>query len=405
MSFGTDLMPAGGPDNAVATQFQMDRAVAKVQAELQSMMMMAVKYPRDERAATEAILERCDDPDFADAAVFELERTDYRTNETKIIRGLTIDMAEEIHRQFRNILVTTELISETSEGMLLDVSVWDIERNIKNSEPVYVSKTVERSKLKGGQVPIAERRNARNQTIYIVAATDDELRSKMLGLTHRNKRNGLLCAIPSDIQDKFFNKCMETKYKEANKQAQTSEGQQKIIDSFKTVGVSQGMIEQHIKHPITELSQDEWVHLRGLYRAVTKEGLSWEQATGQEEKADPKPEAKLNPTQGREAWGFGKDAKSSDSTEKADSPEQMDQTSVPLDPPPLPKLAQAAHNAFLTQCEKLKLSQDMQNAAEQEMFVDCEVAGWTDLKTSKFAERAIRWVTETMPGWVVKQRS
>ncbi len=274
-----DLMQTPPPGDA-ALELQVSASVAKVQAELQAMMMWAVKFPRNEEVAIEQINNRCKRFTFADAATYQLERKNYQTGEVKIIRGLSIDMAEEVQRRFKNIRIETDVISETESGILLVVSGYDLENNIKLTEPVFVSKLVERSRLYEGQVAISERRNAQGKIVYTVRPSDDDMRAKMLAQTHKAKRNVLLCLVPSDAQEQWIETAFATIEAHSQKEAETDEGRAKIIDTYSKIGVSRKQIESYLGHSFDDLTAEEWVKLRGFYKSITKEGLTWEQATG-----------------------------------------------------------------------------------------------------------------------------
>jgi len=276
-------------NTGAVTEFQPDAAVATVQAELQAMLMWAVKFPRNEEKAIAEITERCKTFAFADSAIYELKRENKRTGEIKFIRGIGIAGAREVQRRFKNIRLSTDLISETEDGMLLLVASYDLENNIKVPEPVFVSKTIERSYVKDGDIVLRERLNAKGQKLYVVRPTDEEMRVKILATGNKAVRNVLLACVPSDAQETWIEQCLETKMVEAKKQAGTKDGKDKLLRSFDTVGVTRKQLEEYLGHDMGGLTPEEWSHLRGVFRSLRDEGLSWNDILDRKEtdKAEP----------------------------------------------------------------------------------------------------------------------
>lgn len=276
-------------ETAGLLDFQADAGIAQVTAELQAQMLWAVKFPRDEERAFNTVMQRCKSFTFADKGTYELERKNKRTGEVKKIRGLGTDLASEALKHWKNVRISTDLVSETDDSLLLTVSAYDLEANLKIPEMVFVSKTIEKSWTEDGQVVISERVNSNGKRVYVVRATDEELRIKIAAVVSKARRNVILRLIRSDYLEAWLEQAMETKAVEAEKQAKTKEGKEKLLRAFSDLGITQGQLEEYLEHPFGGLTSEEWVHLRGVYRSVKDEGISWK---------DIMQEAKEGPSRG-----------------------------------------------------------------------------------------------------------
>ena len=170
-------------------------AVAKGrEAEVKARYAMALHRPRNDNDCLISIQQTCRNKRFASKAKYAKP-----VGQSKIV-GPSIRLAEELARQYKNILVQQTTIYEDLVKRIIMVSVSDLETNMGYTKEIPINKTVERKSHKGRDV-VAERLNAYGERVFVVLATEDELQNKEAALASKAIRNGVLRVIPEHILD------------------------------------------------------------------------------------------------------------------------------------------------------------------------------------------------------------
>jgi hypothetical protein len=239
--------------------------VAAAQAAVNARFVMALQRPRNWDEVRVRLLKECDRPGFADVAR-------YLKPVGKGVEGPSIRFAEACFRYMGNCDAPTTVTFEDRMKRILHVSAIDYETNASYSADITIEKTVERSNIKD-RVVVAERKNSKGATVYIVEATEDELLNKQNALVSKAVRTLILRLIPGDIVDEGQRRCMKTiddrtaKDPAAEKKA--------VVDGFAEIGVYPRDIEAFVGHPLDALQPAELKELRKVYATVRDGEAAW----------------------------------------------------------------------------------------------------------------------------------
>lgn len=249
---------------------------SKAVAEIQSMLVIAKKFPRDPIKAADAILRECSRKTLAEVALYSYARGG------SDISGPSIRLAEAIARGWGNVEFGFRevLRGVGSDGVTYSEVVayaWDLESNTRR--PVSFRVRHWRDTKKGGY-PIKDERD-----IYELTANQAQ----------RRVRSCILGVIPGDVVDAAKDQCAQTL--KAN--ADTSpEGIKKMLEKFAEIGVSKEMIEGRIQRRIKSILPAQVINLRNVYNSIS-DGMStpadWFEEGETPAKAAPKKELESLP--------------------------------------------------------------------------------------------------------------
>lgn len=284
---------------SLATQNgSIEAMVAKSRAEVESACVMAKRWPRNPDQVRQDLIAECKRPGFAAVAIYRLPRGD------KTVEGLTIRFAEVAMRCMTNMEVSSETINDDAAVRQIRVQVIDYERNSRWRTDVTISKTVERKFLKRGQRPLGERVNSYGDRVYIVEATEDDVRSKQNSEISKAARTGILRIIPGHLQDEARAVCREIASKADAKDPAAARN--KMFDAFASIGVTAAALEQWLGHSTDTISPAEREDLLGLHAAIKEGETTWgevlrEALESRAERADAKadktpPRSEVKPT-------------------------------------------------------------------------------------------------------------
>lgn len=251
---------------------------AQAKAAIEARWIVAMRQPRDIDQVRSDIMRECKRPSFAETAL-------YRKPVGQGIEGLSIRFVEAAIAAMGNIDASATTIYDDAEKRIVEVVVADFERNVTHRKQVTVSKTVERRILRGGQTPIARRQNANGETVYIVAATDDELLNKEAALVSKAMRTCGLRLVPGWLQDEAEEAIRATL---ANKAAKDPDAERrKMVDAFATIGVQPKDIAEYLGHDIAQASPAQIVELRAVYMAIRDGQATWSETIAHRKGEEP----------------------------------------------------------------------------------------------------------------------
>jgi hypothetical protein len=270
------------PQQKGSLQYVEPAAVAAAEAakaRIQSAYQMAIYRPRNSDDSRDRILHACKRPMFAEKVEFS------KPVSGKQIKGPSIRFAELALREWGNILSDVQILYEDDFVRRSRVMVVDLETNASFSKEIQINKTVER-KNKVDREVLGERKNTKNETVYIVKATEDELQNKENAAISKAVRNEGLRVIPTDIVDEALATAKAT-LADRDK-ADPDQAKKKILDSFSEIGVKPKDLQKYLGHSTDSLSPKELTDLRGIYRAIKDGEASWADYTAEGPKeADP----------------------------------------------------------------------------------------------------------------------
>lgn len=216
---------------------------ARAMSDLQSGMMLAKAYPRDQNAALERIKAACRRPTFAENAIYSFPRG------KETVSDLNIRAAEEIARCWGNLRFGMRELSVGDGSTEMAAFCYDLETNTVQ-ERIFTVEHV-RFTRDDGKKALYDPRD-----IYENNANHGA----------RRMRACILAMIPADIQEAAVNEIRRT-LAIADK-TPLPERINKLVAAFASQGVSQQAIERRLKHAVSAMTEHELVDLQTIHKTI-----------------------------------------------------------------------------------------------------------------------------------------
>ncbi len=260
---------SGGRELTRSADVGGDALAASAQAEVQARFAMARRFPRSQNTAEQKILDACMRPSFAAPPKPGTQTAMYArpVGGGKVAEGLSIHFAKVARQIWGNLHTSAHTIFDDAEKRVVRVSCTDLETNITEELDVLVTKFVERSFTKDGDVVIRSRLNSYGKPVYLIEASEDALAPKEKALVSKARREVILAMIPADILDMAKDQLRATQQtRDAQDPAAARRG---ICGAFAEIGIMPDQIEKrYLQHPLEECTPAEWGELRGLFAAL-----------------------------------------------------------------------------------------------------------------------------------------
>jgi hypothetical protein len=241
-------------------------AAETARARIQAQFLMALQKPRNEDQARARILKACKNPEFA--AQVEYSKPIGNTS----VKGLSIRAAEVALREWGNVMALPVILYEDDEQIRASVLALDLETNAAFGSEFTLRKIVERRSKKGREV-IGERTNVHGDKIFVVRATDDEMRTRLNAQISMAIRNEGLRLIPADIKIEMQAQARKTLGDTFAKDP--DQEKKKLVDGFATIGIYPRDLEAYLKHSLDIVSPKEMEDLRQMFVAVRDGEAAW----------------------------------------------------------------------------------------------------------------------------------
>lgn len=244
-------------------------AVAEyAKAAVQARYVMALKNPRNMDDVRTKLLRECKRPRFAEAAIYRKPVSKEQT-----IEGPSARFAEAALRSLSNAMPEVQAVYDGDEKVIMRVSVTDLENNLTPSQDVTILKQVERKWINKGHVVLGTRLNSYGDQVYIVRATEDEMRNKINAQVSKMRRNMSLALLPSDILDECMEACYATMRDKAAKDPDYEK--KRILDAFYNIGITPKQITEYLHHPLDAIQPAEIEELRRIYASIADGEAKW----------------------------------------------------------------------------------------------------------------------------------
>jgi hypothetical protein len=338
-------------DAAVETESQ--RAIAEVQAA----MVIAQKFPRDQVAAMDRILNACTRPSLAETAMYTFARGG------TTITGPSIRLAEAIAQQWGNMKFGIRELEQragtaTRNGeSTVEAFAWDVETNTLSTKTFQVPHV---RHSRAGQTKLTDPRD-----IYELVANNGA----------RRLRACILAVIPGDVTENAVRQCEATL---RTRVEITPERLQSLVEKFEKFGVTKKMLETRIQRRLDAIVPAQVVQLGNIYNSLN-DGMSaaadWFEIEAATEGATP-------------VTARGKLAEAAAKV-KGDAGDVADKTDEQLEAEALAKMSGPELTKFLkAEAARLKIDED-----ELEALIG-DNGGWAKVKSkaveivAKLRERA-----------------
>lgn len=218
------------------------RAVQEVQASL----VIAKRFPRNQREAYDRVIMACTRPGLANSGLYSYSRGGQE------VTGPSIRLAEALAQTWGNMTFGARELSSTAEYSVMEVFAWDLETNTRQSK-VFTVKHERHSK--SGAKKLTDPRD-----MYENVANN----------ASRRLRACILGVIPGDVIEAAVTQCEET----MKAAVDTSPDKIKILlQTFEAIGVSKAQIEKKIQCRLDAIRPAQVVNLRKIYRSIA-DGMS-----------------------------------------------------------------------------------------------------------------------------------
>jgi DNA-binding FadR family transcriptional regulator len=243
--------PTSG-NNALAVKPQQANALMEVEqqraiAEVQSAIILAKRFPRNQIEAMDRILVACQRPTLAEQALYSYSRGG------SDITGPSIRLAEAIAQSWGNLQFGIRELSQANGESTVEAYAWDVETNTRQVKIFQVPHV--RFTKSNGRKTLEDPRD-----IYEAIANQGarRLRACILGI------------IPGDVVEAAVSQSEQT----LKAKADTSpEALKKLVDAFESYKVSKEQIEKKIQRHLDAITPAQIVSLRKIYNSL-KDGMS-----------------------------------------------------------------------------------------------------------------------------------
>lgn len=222
---------------------------AIVSAEIDQQISTAKKYPRNLSQALKRIKDiSCLTQETAEECIYSLPRRDENGN-TKNITGLSIRMAEIVASQYGNIRYGSRTIGHDGKMITAQGVCHDLENNVAVTKEVQRRITNRYGKTYGDDMIIMTGN----------AASSIAMRNAVFTVIPR----ALLAQLEKDVRNTALGVNMSSEQRWI-----------KAVESYKSLGVTEKQLLEHLQiSKKVELTDDHFIHLIGMYTAITKEKM------------------------------------------------------------------------------------------------------------------------------------
>ena len=225
-----------------AVAVEQERAMAEVQGAI----VLAKKFPRDQKEAMERIMIACQRPGLAEQALYS-----YARGGTEIT-GPSIRLAEAIAQNWGNLQFGIKELEQRNGESTVESFCWDVETNVRQVKTFQVK---HERHTKKGSYHLEDPRD-----IYEAVANQGarRLRACILGI------------VPGDVIEAAQTQCEQT----LKAKADTSpEALKKLVDAFLPFSISKEQIEKRIQRRLDTITPAQLIQLRKIYNSL-KDGMS-----------------------------------------------------------------------------------------------------------------------------------
>jgi hypothetical protein len=252
---------------------------ARERAKIEAMYVMAERHQRSWDTVRVRLLAHCGRPGFAEIARYKKPAGRARINgqwKDVFAEGLSARFAEIARMEAGNISSETTIVYEDDLIRIVRVAVIDVERNNNDSREITVAKAVEKRGKKNeqtgvwsppeGREIISQRINSYEEPVWLVKATDDEIRNRQNSEISKTQRDESLRLIPKDIRDDCEAEIIRTLADPAKVDPAAS--RKRVVDAFASIGVLPDDLVTYMGAPLERISPAQLDELRGLYQAI-----------------------------------------------------------------------------------------------------------------------------------------
>ncbi len=236
-------------EDSEAQELSVTREASIARHEIETALMVARRFPRDEERALNTLLAACKRLSFAERTIYSYPRGN------TIIQGPSVHLAREAARVFGNIDYGFRIVRDDGKAMTVRGFAFDKETNTRVESDAHFRKLVYRKKG-GWQTP--DERDLR------------ELVNKHGAIV---ERNCILKIVPDYFKEEAMAASREAQRAHVGKD--TVVIVRDLLASFLTLHVTEADLHKFLKHPVSRINGEELVQLRGIYRSIADGNSDW----------------------------------------------------------------------------------------------------------------------------------
>jgi hypothetical protein len=223
---------------------------SRANKEVEASVILSKKYPRDEQASVNRILNSCTRPALAGKAIYSFKRAGQK------VEGPSIRLAEVIARCWGNLQFGVKEVERGSNYSIVEAFCWDLETNMRSSKEFSVQHVRD---TKQGQKQLTNERD-----IYEAVANQGS----------RRLRNCILSCIPEDVVERAQSQVNQTLLAAAKGSAIDMQDRiRKMLEAFQELKITRKMIETYLNVKPEAASAKQIVDLGKIYTSI-KEGYA-----------------------------------------------------------------------------------------------------------------------------------
>lgn len=224
-------------------------AIQREKTEIESAIIVAKRFPRDEAAAYTRIMRSCDRAGFAEGARYAFPRGG------ATVTGPSVQMARELARCWGNIRYGLRIVDVTDDQVHIRGYALDLETNN------YVEVEDRFAKL------VQRKRGGRTEW---VSPDERDLRELVNRRGAICVRNALLQLLPPDVVEDAVRAAEATIRKAASGELKQDRQAaiRRLALAFDGLGVTTEMLTDHLGHELDLITEEELADLRGVYASI-----------------------------------------------------------------------------------------------------------------------------------------
>ncbi len=245
-----ELASLASPSLAVTESTGLAGAMAREKYEIESQMQLALAHPRDERTCMQHVVTRCQEPRFAETAIYRYPRGGSE------ILGPSVGMAREIGRRWRHIRSGFRVLAVGNGQIHIQGFAHDVEANVLRVEEAKVSSRVFR---KGEYVDLLSQHAQK-----VLGGDVDRTMRELCGRHGATlERNCILRVVPSDLVDIALMEATKTADRVARGELDADRDVKikTLLTKLGGLGVTREMVEEKLGKKEHLITPDEFVAL------------------------------------------------------------------------------------------------------------------------------------------------
>ena len=218
---------------------------ARANKEIEASVLLAKRYPRDEKLAVNRIINSCSRVALAENSIYSFRRGG------QTVEGPTIRLAEVIARSWGNLQFGVKEVERAANHSIVEAFCWDLETNVRSAKEFSVLHVRD---TKQGQKQLTNERD-----IYETVANQGA----------RRLRNCILSCIPEDVLSIALENVNHTLLKAAQGTAIDMQARiRTMIEAFQELKVTRAMLEEYLGSKPEAATDKQIVALQKAYASL-----------------------------------------------------------------------------------------------------------------------------------------